>query len=364
MSLLSGRTKLGSLVVALGLTGAVVAAPASAIAKPRPSAAKAALGERALRVGASGSDVRELQGLLRQVGFPIDKVDGKFGPGTKKAVQAFQAARNLSASGTVGRVTVAALREAAAGGAQQNLAAGGVDPSAGVAKTGSLGDRIPVRRGMSGHDVKVLQDFLKRVGHKVAVDGEFGAGTVKAVKTFEKANALDVDGLVDANDIAVLRGQAAAGPNAKAAQAPLKLAPGDRATVGSDGLAIAPANAPEAVKQMIAAGNKIAKLPYIYGGGHGKWEDKGYDCSGSVSYLLHGGGFLKQAMPSGGFMGAWAGGEKGPGKWVTIYANEGHMYAIVAGIRYDTSGAKQDGSRWHASDRPTKGYVVSHPAGL
>ncbi len=356
---LPSRTKMSALAVVVGLTGSLASLPTASAA---PRAAKT-LGDRALRVGASGPDVRELQKLLRQVGFEIKKVDGEFGSGTKKAVQAFQAARKLEASGTVGRVTVAALREAAMGGANENLATGGVDATA-VAKSKSLGDRIPVRKGMSGHDVKVLQDFLKRVGQKVTVDGEFGAGTVTAVKGFETANQLDVDGLVDANDIAVLRGQAAAGNDAKAAQAPLQLAPGDRATVGADGLAIAPANAPESVKAMIAAGNKIAKTPYIYGGGHGKWEDRGYDCSGTISYALYKGGVLKESMASGGFMGRWAGSTPGAGQWVSIYANEGHMYAVIAGLRLDTSGVKQDGSRWHATPRPTKGYVVSHPTGL
>jgi len=353
------RTKFSSLLVALGLSGALIAVPTTTQAKPRSAKT---LGERALRLGASGPDVRELQKLLRQVGFKIKKVDGKFGPSTKQAVQRFQLARNLEGSGTVGKLTAAALREAAMGGASQNVETGGFDDTVGAGKSRSLGDRIPVRRGMSGHDVKVLQDFLKRAGHKVSIDGEFGAGTVKALRRFEKVNGLDVDGLVDANDIAVLRGQAAAGPDAPVAAAPAPLAPGDRAQVGPDGLAIAPANAPEPVKMIIAAGNAIAKKPYIYGGGHGKWEDKGYDCSGSVSYALYKAGLLKQSMPSGGFMGEWA--VKGPGTWVTVYANQGHMYMMVAGIRFDTSGAKQDGSRWHAAPRPTKGYVVSHPLGL
>ncbi|MDQ3632684.1 MAG: peptidoglycan-binding protein [Actinomycetota bacterium] len=346
------------MVVALGLTGALVTIPTAAEAKPR--AAKT-LGDRALRVGASGPDVRELQKLLRQVGFEIKKVDGTFGPTTKKAVQRFQAARRLPTSGTVGKVTVAALREAAMGGAAKHLDTGGFDDTVGAGKTKSLGDRIPVRRGMSGHDVKVLQDFLKRTGQKVSVDGEFGASTVTAVKGFEKKNTLSVDGLVDADDIAVLRGQAEAGKDAKAAPPPLQLAPGDQATVGADGLAIAPANAPEPVKLIIAAGNKIAKAKYIYGGGHGKWEDAGYDCSGSVSYALHGAGLLDQSMASGGFM-TWA--EAGPGQWVSTYANAGHMYMVVAGLRFDTSAAKQTGSRWAAAPRPAKGYVVRHPAGL
>jgi len=136
---------------------------------------------------------------------------------------------------------------------------------------------------------------------------------------------------------------------------------GGAATVGADGLALAPANAPDAVKQIIAAGNEIAKMPYHYGGGHGKWQDSGYDCSGSVSYALHGAGLLDQALPSGDFM-SW--GEKGPGQWVTLYANGGHMYMIVAGLRFDTSGRQQDGTRWHTTARSSSGYTVVHPPGL
>jgi hypothetical protein len=115
------------------------------------------------------------------------------------------------------------------------------------------------------------------------------------------------------------------------------------------------------VKQIIAAGNAIAKKPYRYGGGHGKWRDTGYDCSGSVSYALHGAGLLKASMPSGGFM-KW--GEPGPGKWVTIYAHGGHMYMVVAGLRFDTSGRSKAGPRWQASSRSARGYTVVHPPGL
>lgn len=347
--------------VALLVACAAALVPTALVA---PAAAKTKtlrLGDRALRTGASGADVRELQKLLRMVGIEIKKADGNFGSSTKAAVQRFQRVARLDASGTVGRRTVSALRDAAMGGAAKNLQAGGFDDTVGSGKSKSLGDRLPLRKGMSGHDVKVLQDFLKRTGQKVSVDGEFGMTTFRAVRSFEKTNALAVDGAVDADDVDVLRGQAKAGPNAPAAAKPLELAPGDKAKVGSDGLAVAPANAPDVVKQIIAEGNKIAKKPYVYGGGHGKWEDRGYDCSGSVSYALHFAGLLKTSMASGGFMG-WA--ESGPGQWVTTYANEGHMYMVVAGLRFDTSAFKSEGSRWTAKQRPTTGYQVRHPKGL
>ena len=140
-----------------------------------------------------------------------------------------------------------------------------------------------------------------------------------------------------------------------------RIAPGAKATVGRDGLAVAPADAPPVIKEIIAAGNRIATMPYRYGGGHGKWEDTGYDCSGSVSYALHGAGLLEQSMPSGGFT-DW--GDAGPGQWVTIYANGGHMYMVVAGLRFDTSGRSKAGTRWQADMRSAGGYSVRHPAGL
>jgi peptidoglycan hydrolase-like protein with peptidoglycan-binding domain len=345
-------TRLACTVV-LGAVAVPVVAPVS------PAAAASTLGARSLRMGDSGKDVKLLQKLLVQVGIKTD-VDGEFGAGTKKAVQRFQRIARLQVSGSVGKKTLAALRQSANGGDAAAYDAGGYGTQ--THSTRSLGDRLPLRPGMSGHDVKILQDFLGRAGFKTAVDGEFGSGTIAAMKQFEEANKLPIDGTVDASDVEVLRGQAAAGEDAAAAPAPLKLGPGDKATVGSDGMAVAPASAPEAVKQMIAAGNKIAKTPYIYGGGHGNFpEDKGYDCSGSVSYALWGARLLKAPLVSGDFPN-W--GESGPGQWVSIYGNSGHVFMVVAGLRFDTSGAKQDGTRWHKDMRPTSGYGVSHPKGL
>jgi hypothetical protein len=115
------------------------------------------------------------------------------------------------------------------------------------------------------------------------------------------------------------------------------------------------------VKAIIDAGNKIATKPYKYGGGHGKWEDTGYDCSGSMSYALHGAGLLDQALDSTGFM-SW--GEAGKGQWVTIYAKGSHAYMVVAGLRFDTSGRADQGTRWQAKMRSADGYTVRHPEGL
>ena len=323
------------------------------------SGASDRLGDGTLRSGDRGARVKALQQLLTQAGFKTT-TDGNYGSGTAKVVRRFQRSANLKPTGVATAATLAALRNATNGSAAGN-ASGGYDVR--TTATGDarhLGDRIPLKQGMSGHDVKILQDFLQRAGFKTDVDGEYGSGTTKSVKVFETDQQVAVNGVVDAADIELLRSLVSGGSGAARTVA-LQTAPGSKATIGPDGLAVAPADAPDQVKQIIAAGNAIATKPYHYGGGHGKWEDSGYDCSGSVSYALHGAGLLDQALPSGDFM-SW--GEPGPGQWVTLYANPGHIYMIVAGLRYDTSGRQQDGSRWHTDLRSPSGYTVVHPPGL
>jgi cell wall-associated NlpC family hydrolase len=131
--------------------------------------------------------------------------------------------------------------------------------------------------------------------------------------------------------------------------------------VDADGYAQAPADAPAAVKQVIAAGNAIAGLPYQYGGGHGSFRANAYDCSGSVSYALAAAGLLSSPLDSTSFMG-W--GDAGPGRWITVYANSGHAFMVVAGWRFDTSALGQASTRWTRSMRDTSGFVARHPAGL
>ncbi|HWK25873.1 MAG TPA: hypothetical protein VNS09_04880 [Solirubrobacter sp.] len=135
----------------------------------------------------------------------------------------------------------------------------------------------------------------------------------------------------------------------------------DHAIALGNGVALPPLEAPEAVKQIIEAGNGIARTPYKWGGGHGKWLDTGYDCSGSVSFALAAAGLLDGPLASGPLM-SW--GEPGKGKWVTIWANEGHVFLEVAGIRFDTSAQRVTGSRWINEGRSTAGFVARHPAGL
>ena len=138
----------------------------------------------------------------------------------------------------------------------------------------------------------------------------------------------------------------------------------NQATLTPAGLAVAPVNAPAAVQEVIAAGNEIARLPYRYGGGHMTYEDTAYDCSGSLSYVLAAAHLLAQTVASGQLE-HWA--QPGPGRWITVFANAGHTFMYVAGLRFDTVALAETGSRW--SQRPAdesnlSSFSVRHPAGL
>jgi hypothetical protein len=139
--------------------------------------------------------------------------------------------------------------------------------------------------------------------------------------------------------------------------------PTAKAKLLKNGMLIPPKSAPARVKRVIAAANKIRSKPYIYGGGHARWWDRGYDCSGSVSFALHGGRFLQSPMPSGPLT-RW--GLAGEGRWITVWANGGHAYAVIAGYRWDTSGDArgETGPRWHPVLRNNAGFIARHPAGF
>jgi peptidoglycan hydrolase CwlO-like protein len=132
-------------------------------------------------------------------------------------------------------------------------------------------------------------------------------------------------------------------------------------TINTGGMVQAPAGAPEAVRQIIAAGNAIATLPYVYGGGHASFHADGYDCSGSVSYALAAAGLVSSPMVSGAYEN-W--GDAGPGHWVTLYANAGHIWMEVAGWRFDTVALAESGTRWARGGGEFSGFVVRHPPGL
>ena len=317
-----------------------------------PSGAFAAehLGDRTLHKGDRGHDVRVLQDFLTRAGYETP-VAGVFGPQTQRNVRRFQRAHHMTVDGVVGSGTNRALRTIAARKAraqahEQQGDSGGAE---------HMGDRT-IKKGMRGQDVRVLQDYLSRAGVTTPVDGVFGPGTLRNLKRFQRAQGLTADGVAGPTTVGTLRrvgDGSSAGDDGSSTPAPT-----GNATLRADGTAVAPSDAPDAIKAVIAAGNRIATKPYSYGGGHGQWEDSGYDCSGSVSYALHGGGLINTQLDSGSFM-SW--GASGRGNWITVYTNPGHAYMVVAGLRFDTSGASP--SRWQSDLRSTSGYVARHPSG-
>ncbi|MDX6610330.1 MAG: hypothetical protein QOF85_2255 [Solirubrobacterales bacterium] len=163
------------------------------------------------------------------------------------------------------------------------------------------------------------------------------------------------------NNLAAISEQIASttGAPAPITGTPAPLTPGQSANYISESQASVPSEAPAAVAAAIEAANSIATTPYVWGGGHGSFESSGYDCSGSVSFALHGGGFLESPLDSTGLE-TW--GEPGPGQWITVYANSGHAWVIIAGLAFDTVGGP--GPRWHSSPvSSTEGFIARHPPG-
>ena len=280
-----------------------IAVIAVAMTLVAPGAAQAA---KPLKRGSEGARVVQVQ---RWLGIGAD---GIFGSDTRRAVIRFQRRHGLAADGVVGAVTWRALRAAS-------------------------GRRASARSGGRRSAVVLLQRELG-----IAADGVFGPATESAVKRFQRSRGLVADGIV--------------GPATWSA-----LGHAGRSVVlkrrgGGGG-----ARGNSVVARVIRAANRIQSKPYKYGGGHARWNDTGYDCSGSVSYALHGGGLLSSPLTSGGFM-RW--GAPGPGRRITVYASPSHVYMVVDGRRFDTTGRDETGSRWQASDRSTAGYVVRHPPGL
>jgi peptidoglycan hydrolase-like protein with peptidoglycan-binding domain len=270
-----------------------------------------------LKKGSHGARVKVLQ---RDLG--LSPADGVFGKGTYKAVRRFQRRHHLTVDGIVGTVT---WRLAHGSRAHASRSAGGSNGGARVQRRGS--------------SVSLLQRSLG-----IGADGVFGPGTASAVKRFQRAHGLTADGVV--------------GPatwSALGHPGVTKVLKRRRGATRSTGGGL-----PIRVRRVIAAASRIAHKPYRYGGGHGSFNDTGYDCSGSVSYALHGGGLLSAPLDSGQLMSY---GAAGPGRYITIYAHPGHTYMVVHGRRFDTSG-QDAGSRWQWDMRSTAGYTVRHPPGL
>jgi peptidoglycan hydrolase-like protein with peptidoglycan-binding domain len=355
---------------------------AIAVAGIAPAAAQASvqrLGSRTLREGMSGSDVKTLQSDLTKVGLTTAET-GFFGTQTLRNVKTFETSYDLAANGAVGSKFVSELKSVLASQSPNALAATG---SGGAALTihkqtkttdptdipivkqngGSahLGNRT-LRPGMKGHDVRVLQGYLTLVGYPTTVDGDYGPATKANVLAFQVAHDMKANGIVTFAETLVLR---------QAVATMLATPPVGRTRINPNGTATAPASAPAIVQKVVAAANQIIDKPYIYAGGHASWKAAGYDCSGSVSYALHGGGLLSSPEDSTGLE-SW--GSPGPGKWITVYADAQHTFLVVAGRAFDTADfggpniPSGTGPRWRSN--PTGNladggdYIVRHPAGL
>jgi len=215
-------------------------------------------------------------------------------------------------------------------------------------------------------EIEEVRDTVAAKEREVAARRAEAAASFHELKAEQAARQEALDALqsreaaLSDNLSAISEQIASEGGDATEGQMPAPLNPGQEAQVINESEASAPASAPQAVKDAIAAGNAIATTPYVWGGGHGSFESEGYDCSGAVSYALHGGGLLESPLDSTGLE-TW--GEPGPGRWITVYANSGHAWMVVAGIAFDTVGGP--GPRWHDPwvDSP-EGFIARHPAGL
>jgi hypothetical protein len=294
--------RLRTLVLALAACLVMSAAAPAADAKP-------------LKRGSHGKRVERLQRALHV------RPDGIFGKSTARAVRRFQRRHGLHADGIVGPATWRAIGRGRVRGTS-------------VSRTG-------VRIQTRGSSVRLLQ---RKLG--IGADGVFGPGTARAVRRAQRANGVTADGIVGP---ATWRAIGVRGRHPVLRRAHVRRGGG-----GGSGV-------PGAVLRAIAAANRIAGFPYRYGGGHGTFNDTGYDCSGSVSYVLHHAGRLGRPRDSGELMSY---GAAGPGRYITVYANPGHVYMVIRGRRYDTSGRYEDGTRWAGTARSSSGYVARHPPGL
>jgi peptidoglycan hydrolase-like protein with peptidoglycan-binding domain len=383
---------------ALALSAAaVVPATASAAGSPK-------LGSRTLARGMRGGDVLALQRDLTQSGFKV-RATGVYGPATADTVAAFERRYHLRVNSVATPGFVRALQrirslDIRAIGADSN-GGGGLGSGSGKAGTSGSGTtstgtggtptsgptdgegtgatKMPklkgprhayasrvLRTGMTGTDVEMLQDYLTLAGFPTSVDGQFGPDTRASVISFEQTNHYRANGVVAKIQALALR------RDVNTATAATGTSSGAQATLNSDGTVTAPAGAPAAVVNAIAAANSIIDTPYIYGGGHASFTDTGYDCSGAVSFALHGGGLLSTPEDSSGLESF---GLSGPGKWITVYSDPEHAFVVIAGLAFDTAhyGAtfpSGSGPRWLQPADATAnlsdggGYVERHPAGL
>jgi len=288
--------------------------------------------------GESGrSAVERVQSALR---LPVD---GDFGPETEAAIRRLQERHGLAVDGVVGPETWSVL---GIHSGEELTPPPSALPVHHHHHSASAASSDSGEGEVSGDAVERLQKALK-----ISPDGEFGPETEAAVRRLQERHGLSVDGVVGPATWAVL-GIHSEG-ELKPSEAVLHSAAGGGESSSSGGSSI--------VARVIAAGDEIATRPYVWGGGHGSFVSSGYDCSGSVSYALHGGGLLESPEDSSALESY---GEPGPGSEITIYANADHAFMVVDGKRFDTVALSETGTRWSSSMTSTAGFVARHPAGL
>ena len=248
------------------------------------------------------------------------------------------------------------------------VAACGALPVADAAAARSYGSR-PLHKPMRGQDVRVLQQLLTDWGLPTDVDGTFGRHTKLRVRSWERNSGRRIDGRVSRADAIALKTAVDRGerlPGSEPEPEPLGRHAGRRTGRGGDDRARRPRGRARLGARAGQGDHRGRERDprhavQVRRRATARWKDSGYDCSGSMSYAFHGAGMLDQALDSTGFM-SW--GDAGKGQWVTTYANSGHSFMVVAGLRFDTSGRADAGSRWQTDMRSRKGYTVRHPPGL